>query len=128
MVPVLILFEMEKQMNKVFLRGYVANEPRVRFSEKGSRYVSFILATLERPSGREEVRTSFIQWLKVIAWGQVASTAERMLYKGCQISLEGRLYQIRNECRDGTFKTQSEIVLDQFELEIRDWRKTGIRA
>lgn len=115
-------------MNKVFLKGFVANEPRVRFSEQGLRYISFILATVESPSGMEEVRTSIIQWLKIIAWGQIASTAERMLYKGCQISLEGRLYQNRYECRDGTIKEQSEIVLDQFELEIRDFRKTGIRA
>lgn len=127
-VPVLPLVEMENNMNKVFLRGYVANEPRTRFSERGSRYVSFILATLENPSGCEEIRTSFIQWLKIIAWGQVALTAERMLYKGCQINIEGRLYKSRNECLDGTFKSQSEIILDQFELDIRDWRKTGIRA
>lgn len=119
---------MDKQINKVFLRGYVANEPRVRFSEQGSRYVSFILAIMENPTGFEEVRTSFIQWLKVIAWGQVASAAERMLYKGCQISLEGRLYQGRNENRDGIHKIQSEIILDQFELEIRDCRRIGIRA
>jgi len=119
---------MERKINKVTLRGYVAIEPRVRWTEQGSKYVIFILATWGSPCRMEESKTSFIQWLKVIAWGQVASSVQRMLYKGCQISLEGRLYWSSKGCCDGMLQARSEIVLDQFELEIRDWGKTGIRA
>ena len=116
------------EINKVTLRGYVANEPRVRWTKQGSKYVLFTLAAWESPFRIEESKTSFIQWLKVIAWGQVASSVQRMLYKGCKISLEGRMYRSCKGRFDGILQARSEIILDQFELEIRDWGKSGIRA
>lgn len=80
-------------VNKVILIGNVGKEPEVRCLDNDVRVASFPLATTERGyvmSNGTQVpdRT---EWHTIIAWRNLADTAEKYIHKSTRLYVEGKL-------------------------------------
>ncbi|MCR4288630.1 MAG: single-stranded DNA-binding protein [Deltaproteobacteria bacterium] len=96
-------------VNRVFLIGFLGNDPEVRYTPGGTAVANFNLATSETRSknGQKETKT---EWHKVVAFGKVAEICGEYLAKGRQVYIEGKLQTRSWEDKDGNKRTSTEIV------------------
>ena len=107
-------------VNKVILVGNVGKNPDVvSFSNEGSQPVkkaSFPLATTEYRRNRDNERVEITEWHNVVCWRGLAEVAERILHKGAQIYVEGRLQSRSWEDKEGNKRHVTEVVADNILL------------
>lgn len=107
-------------VNKVILVGNVGKLPDVvTFPSEGSMPVkkaSFPLATTEYRRNRDNERVEITEWHNVVCWRGLADVAERILTKGAQIYLEGKLQSRTWEDKEGNKRHVTEVVADNLLL------------
>ena len=105
-------------VNKVILVGNVGKNPDVvSFPSEGAAPVkkaSFPLATTEYRRNRDNERVEITEWHNVVCWRGLADVAERILHKGAQIYIEGRLQSRSWEDREGNKHYATEVVAENF--------------
>ena len=106
-------------VNKVILVGNVGKNPDVvTFPSDGATPVkkaSFPLATTEARRSDNE-RVEITEWHNVVCWRGLADVAERILSKGAQIYVEGRLQSRSWEDKEGNKRHVTEVVADNLLL------------
>jgi single-strand DNA-binding protein len=95
---------------QVFLAGYVAREPRFRFTTRGISSVSLRVACTPRWVDREtgewtDGETSFVT---VLCWRTLADNVAKCLHKGEPVLVKGRLH-VRPYEKDGAPRLAVEI-------------------
>ena len=107
-------------VNKVILVGNVGKNPDVvTFPSEGAAPVkkaSFPLATTETRRSRDNERVEITEWHSVVCWRGLADVAERILTKGAQVYIEGRLQSRTWEDKDGNKRHVTEVVADNLLL------------
>ena len=107
-------------VNKVILVGNVGKNPDVvSFPSEGAMPVkkaSFPLATTEYRRNRDNERVEITEWHNVVCWRGLADVAERILTKGAQIYVEGRLQSRSWEDKEGNKRHVTEVVADNLLL------------
>lgn len=107
-------------VNKVILVGNVGKNPDVvTFPSDGTAPVkkaSFPLATTEARRNRDNERVEITEWHNVVCWRGLADVAERILTKGAQIYVEGRLQSRTWEDKEGNKRHVTEVVADNLLL------------
>ena len=107
-------------VNKVILVGNVGKIPDVvSFPSEGGAPVktaSFPLATTEYRRNRDNERVEITEWHNVVCWRGLADVAERILHKGAQIYVEGRLQSRTWEDKEGNKRHVTEVVADNLLL------------
>ncbi|MBR4506546.1 MAG: single-stranded DNA-binding protein [Bacteroidales bacterium] len=107
-------------VNKVILVGNVGKLPDVvTFPSDGATPVkkaSFPLATTEYRRNRENERVEITEWHNIVCWRGLADVAERILTKGSQIYVEGRLQSRTWEDKEGNKRHVTEVVADNLLL------------
>ncbi len=107
-------------VTKVILIGNVGKNPDVvSFPSEGSMPVkkaSFPLATTEYRRTRDNERVEITEWHNVVCWRGLADVAERILRKGAQIYIEGRLQSRTWEDKEGNRRHVTEVVADNLLL------------
>ena len=100
-------------VNKVFLLGYVGNDPEMSFPEAGNAVARFSLATTEHrgPEGREVT-----DWHKIVMIGDKARIAENYIRKGTRLFVEGRIKYRDWEDKFHIRHKITEIIADNFEI------------
>ncbi len=100
---------MPELKNKVQLTGNLGNKPDVRVTDKGKKYARFSLATHEfyRNSKGEGVETTY--WHNMVAWGKTAELAEKLLNKGTEVSIEGKLVSKSYTDKEGIKRYVTEV-------------------
>lgn len=99
------------EQNFVLLSGYLARDPDVRFTQKGSAMCSFTLGVTRRfkdaASGewKEEV-----SWIPVVVWGEAAERLKDKLKKGSPVHVEGRLRSEEYEDKTGQKRSALKVV------------------
>jgi single-strand DNA-binding protein len=101
--------------NKVSLIGRLGANPEVLKFETGRTLARFTLATNEpiKVNGTWQEQT---QWHSITAWGKTAEIIQRILIKGQEIMLEGRLVQQNYETKTGEKRFGTTIELKEFLL------------
>jgi single-strand DNA-binding protein len=102
--------------NKVHLVGNLGFDPEVREIAKGRKVARLSVATNESYKNASGERITDTQWHTVVAWGQTAEMAERLLRKGTPVMLEGRLVHRSYEAKDGSKRYITEVVMSNFQL------------
>jgi single-strand DNA-binding protein len=101
-------------VNKVILLGNLGRDPEIRHLEGGVTRASFSMATSEwhrdKTTGERKEQT---EWHNVVLWRALAESAEKVLKKGTQIYLEGKLRTRKYE-KDGHEKYITEVVGETF--------------
>ena len=95
---------------QVFLAGYVAREPRFRFTTRGISSVTLRVACTPRWVDREtgewtDGETSFVT---VLCWRALADNVAKCLHKGEPVLVKGRLH-VRPYEKDGVSRLAVEI-------------------
>lgn len=109
-------------VNKVILIGNLGKNPDVvafpqeRHGEASImvKKATFPLATTEYRKNKSGDRIEQTEWHNVVCWRVLAEIAEKILRKGSQIYVEGRLQTRSWEDKDGNKRYITEVVADNF--------------
>lgn len=97
-------------VNKVILIGNLGKDPEVRYLDGGVAVANFPLATTEVHKNRAGEKVESTEWHNIVLWRGLAEVAEKLLKKGMQVYIEGRLRTRSWEDKDGSKKRATEIV------------------
>ena len=109
-------------VNKVILIGNLGKNPDVVSLPQDRRddssnvvkKASFSLATTEYRRTREGERIEQTEWHNVVCWRTLAEIAEKILRKGTQIYVEGKLQTRSWEDKEGNKRYITEVVAENF--------------
>jgi single-strand DNA-binding protein len=103
-------------VNKVILIGRLGKDPEVRKINNNATVCNFPLATREVFKNTDGTYNEQTEWHNIVMWRGVAERAERILKKGANIYVEGKLKTRSWEDRDGNKRYTTEIVVENFQL------------
>jgi single-strand DNA-binding protein len=104
-------------VNKAIVVGNLGRDPEVRALPSGQSVAKFSVATTARFKGRDGERQERTEWHRVVAFGKLADNCQRLLSKGRQVYIEGRLTTRQYQAKDGSgTRYQTEIVALQLRL------------
>ena len=113
-------------VNKVILIGNLGRDPEIKYLEGNIARVGFSLATTEAFKDKAGNRIEQTEWHNIVMWRTQAENAEKLLKKGMQIYLEGKIHTRQWTDKDGQKKSLTEIVADTFKiLQKRDTPSAG---
>ncbi|PWH86960.1 single-stranded DNA-binding protein [Brumimicrobium oceani] len=111
---------MNNLRNTVSLIGNLGADPAItQFGDKNS-VARFSVATKEVYKDKKGEYVQNTTWHNVVAWGKNAELCEKLLKKGTEIVLEGKLVNDSYETKEGEKRYKTEISLREFMLMNRD--------
>lgn len=112
--------------NRVMLIGRLGMDPEVREFEKG-KLARFSVATNDVYKNDKGEYITSTEWHHIVAWNNMATIAEKILHKGSEIALEGKLINRTYE-KDGHKQTFTEIQLSGMQVLSKTERPTSASA
>lgn len=101
--------------NKVSLIGRIGAKPEEKVFESGVKKTRISLATNESYKSKNGEWVENTQWHNVIAWGSQADRVIRLLDKGTEVVVEGRLVNRSFvDEKTGEKRFATEIALNDF--------------
>ncbi len=107
---------MNNLRNKVNLIGRLGAQPEIMAFESGRKLARFSLATSDRYKDKNGEWKEDVQWHNVTVWGKIADRAEKLLDKGQEILLEGKISYQSYENNQGEKKYSTVIEGNDFIL------------
>lgn len=110
-------------VNKVILIGNLGKNPEVIvFPQEGRRdengiivkKATFPLATTEVHKNKDGERIEQTDWHNIVCWRGLAEVAEKILKKGTQVYIEGKLQSRSWEDKEGNKRYITEVVAENF--------------
>ena len=112
---------MKRILNHVRVIGRLGAAPEVKEMQNGGRLARFSVAVSSSYVTKTGEKVTDVQWHTVLAWGVLANVAERLLQKGTQLTVDGRLSNRSYTNRDGYKVNVTEIIADElFVLQNRN--------
>ncbi|MFZ5553124.1 MAG: single-stranded DNA-binding protein [Bacteroidota bacterium] len=102
--------------NKVQLIGNIGKTPEVKTLANGNMMAKFSIATNESYKNKKGEYVDNVQWHNIVCWGNTAKLAEKLLEKGKQVALEGKISSYSYEDKDGNKRFVTEVVAEEFLL------------
>ncbi len=99
--------------NHVQLVGRLGANPEVKILENGSKLARFTIAVSETYKTKNGEKVTDVQWHSIVAWGSLAGIAERMLEKGTQVTVDGKLFNRSYTNKEGLKRSSTEIVANE---------------
>ena len=109
--------------NKVSLIGRLGAQPEVMTFESGRKMARFTLATNESYKNKEGEWQENTQWHIITAWGKTAELVGKLLQKGNEIVVDGKLVTNTYETKEGEKRYGTSIELNEFLLLQRAQRR-----
>jgi single-strand DNA-binding protein len=101
---------MAEGLNKVMLIGNLGRDPELRYTQGGQPILNMRIATNESFQNRDGERQERTEWHNVILWGKRGEALGKILSKGSQLCVEGRLQTRSWEDKQGQKRYTTEIV------------------
>jgi single-strand DNA-binding protein len=102
--------------NKVQLIGNLGADPEIKTLDSGTKMARFNMATNESYRNSKGEKVTDTQWHQVIAWGKSAELAEKYLFKGTEVAIEGKLVNRVYSTKEGEKKYITEVQLNEMLL------------
>ena len=102
-------------LNKVMLLGNLGQDPELKTIAGGQAVLNLRLATTESYLDRNNARQERTDWHTVVVWGKRAEALAKILTKGSQIFVEGRI-QTRSYEKNGEKRYATDIVANNIIL------------
>ncbi|MBG0782418.1 MAG: single-stranded DNA-binding protein [Bacteroidales bacterium] len=99
--------------NNVQLIGYAGKDPEVKKFDKDRKMARFSMATSSYYYNQKGERVEDTQWHQLVAWGKTAEVVEKIVRKGSEIAITGKLTNRTYEDKDGNTRYFVEVVLNQ---------------
>ncbi|MES2134552.1 MAG: single-stranded DNA-binding protein [Bacteroidota bacterium] len=101
-------------VNKVILVGNLGKDPEIKYLEGNIARANFSMATSEFHKDKSGNKIEQTEWHNIVVWRSMAESAEKLLKKGTQIYLEGKLQTRQWLDKDGNKRNITEIVGESF--------------
>ena len=101
-------------VNKVILVGNLGKDPELKYLEGNIARANFSIATSEFHKDKNGNKIEQTEWHNIVVWRSMAESAEKLLKKGTQIYLEGKLQTRQWIDKDGNKRNITEIVGESF--------------
>ena len=101
-------------VNKVILIGNLGKDPEIKYLEGNIARANFSLATSEFHKDKNGNKVEQTEWHNIVVWRTIAESAEKVLKKGTQIYVEGKLQTRQWIDKDGIKRNITEIVGESF--------------
>jgi len=102
--------------NRVQLIGNLGAAPEVKTITNGRKMARFSMATNEFYLNAKGEKVEETQWHLVVAWGKTAEIAEKLLDKGSEVAIDGKLVNRTYTDKDGAKKYITEVEMNEFLL------------
>jgi len=102
--------------NRVMLVGNLGAAPDVKTTETGKKMARFSVATNENYKNSNGEKVTDTQWHNLVAWEKMAEVAEKILDKGTEVVVEGRLVSRSYTDKEGIKKYITEVVVSDMML------------
>lgn len=96
--------------------GRLGGQPEIIAFDSGKKLARFSVATNDRYKDKNGDWQEEVQWHIINTWGKMAEKVERLLNKGQEILLEGKIAYQNYEAPDGTKRFSTVIELNDFML------------
>lgn len=106
-------------MNSVQLTGNLGTAPEIRVFDNGSKLARFSMATNDRYTNKKGEPATETYWHSIIAWGRLADMAERLLDKGKEVKVSGKIVNKSYVDKNGIKRWSSEVEARDIELTSR---------
>lgn len=103
-----------RSLNRVTLIGNLTRDPELKYTPQGTAVCSFGVATNRSWTTATGELKEDVQYHRIVAWQKLAELCGKILSKGRKVYLEGRITYRTYTAKDGTQKSITEIVLDDF--------------
>jgi single-strand DNA-binding protein len=103
-------------INKVILIGHLGKDPEIKYLEGNIAKLSFSLATSEIFKDKNGNKSEHVEWHNLVFWRNLAENGNKILKKGMQIYVEGKLKTREWIDREGVKKNITEIIGETFVL------------
>ena len=103
-------------VNKVILIGNLGKDPEIRYLEGNLAKVKFSLATSEHYKDKNGNKVEHTEWHHIVLWGGLAESAEKILKKGMQIYIEGKIQTRDWNDKQGIKKNITEIIVESYQI------------
>jgi single-strand DNA-binding protein len=100
--------------NKVNLIGRLGVQPEIVNMESGRKLARFTLATNENYKNKNGEWQSITQWHTINAWGKLAELVQKLLTKGQEIVVEGKLVNLSYENKNGEKRVSTVVEASEF--------------
>jgi len=105
---------MNNLKNKVSLIGRLGAQPEAVKLESGNHLTRFSLAVTESYKDKEGNKKEDTSWHTINAWGKTAELANKILNKGQEVMIEGRLVNGSYETKTGEKRYTTSITVSEF--------------
>src|SRR5690554_5014610 len=106
--------------NTVSLIGNLGGDPVItQFGDQNS-LARFSVATTESYKDKKGEWVKNTTWHNIVAWGKTSELCAKLLKKGTEIVLEGKLVNDSYETKEGEKRYKTEITLREFMVLNRD--------
>lgn len=106
-------------VNKAIVVGRLGSDPDVRYTNEGTAYCRFSVATSEKYKDKEETT-----WHRIVVWGKDAESCGQYLSKGDLVYVEGKMVHDTYE-KDGQTHRNFEIKADFFGVRFLNTKNRG---
>ncbi len=105
---------MNSLKNSVQLIGNLGKEVDFKTFENGTQLAKLSLATNEYYKNSKGEKIQETQWHNVTCWGKQAEIMSKILEKGNEVMVKGKLVHRSYEDKDGNTRYSSEVVVNEF--------------
>jgi single-strand DNA-binding protein len=102
--------------NRVQLIGNLGGDPEIKTFDSNKIMARFSIATNETYKKENGEKVTETQWHHVIAWNGTAKIVEKLLKKGAEVAVEGKLTTRSWEDKEGNKRYITEVVASEILL------------
>jgi single-strand DNA-binding protein len=107
---------MNSLRNNVQLIGNLGADPDVKNTENGKKLARMSVATNENYRNSKGEKMTSTQWHQAIAWGKAAELAEKYLFRGSEVAIQGKLINRSYTDKEGNKKYITEVRVQEILL------------
>jgi len=105
---------MNNLKNSVQLIGNLGRDVELKTIASGSQVAKITIATNDYYKNNKGETITETQWHNLVAWGKTAELMAKLLKKGSEVAIQGKLMHRSYEDKEGNVRYTSEVKVNEF--------------